>query len=195
MQENGLRDGLWFSLQKSTQNNIVVLTNVLLRRSPLVIWFTSTIYFLLISMPTECVQTRSITEPELELLRLWHLKPHNKSDDPSPPQLQFDYGGPRCRHFSRKQCPRPSVCDCDAIAPFYREVMNETTPSHSGKSLSELRVFFLDGHTGPMNDMASFMNEVLAIPSNHFDLMIFMQARVPRSFSLCHAPNVVTSRA
>jgi hypothetical protein len=67
------------------------------------------------------------------------------------------------------------ACDASAAAPFYAQ------PSPSAAQLPEarlrgLRVFFLEGHVGPMNDMLATLHDGLGMNTSGPEGMVFMRA-------------------
>ena len=67
------------------------------------------------------------------------------------------------------------ACDASAAAPFYAQ------PSPSAAQLPEarlrgLRIFFLEGHVGPMNDMLATLHDGLGMNTSGPEGMVFMRA-------------------
>ena len=57
---------------------------------------------------------------------------------------------------------KSAACSCAAAAGFHAAVEGPTAAAPP-IPLQQLRVFFLDGHTGPLNDMVSFLTTALGI--------------------------------
>jgi hypothetical protein len=77
-----------------------------------------------------------------------------------------------------------TVCTCDA-KPFFIQPHGDLLPAGEA---SKLRIFFFDGHSGPMNDMiATFMR--MGVSPDNIDGMLMAQAEQKRSFI-----NVFSSR-
>lgn len=114
------------------------------------------------------------------LLREWFRKER--------PLLTVRRKPPPCATFTQ-------TCSCtkESAAPFMVEASAAEARLTAAEAKS-LRIFFLDGHVGPMNDMMSTMHDVLGVPATNIEQMVFMQGMLVRnnidkrftSCRLCH---------
>ena len=72
-----------------------------------------------------------------------------------------------------------STCSSSAASPFLAPSLS--TARLSKADASKLRVFFLDGHVGPMNDMLATLHEVIGVPIDNIEGMVFMQGMLVRN--------------
>ncbi len=98
---------------------------------------------------------------------------------------------PQCVKPPHK-CAHSAICTRTEAADFYRPPPPiYSSPPLSSKRVRSLRIFFLEGHVGPMNDMFSFFHDGLGLGTDLVDAQIFMQAMInqrhidPR-FMRCH---------
>ena len=70
-------------------------------------------------------------------------------------------------------CPDATSCRCEARA-FHR-LVDPSAPALNATDAAKLRVFFLDGHSGPLNDMFSTLLAMNVSLSN-MDAMLMAQA-------------------
>ena len=85
----------------------------------------------------------------------------------APPQAE--HRPPPCRvltHCQQTECGPASAAAFHAPAPAMPPPLNT----------SKLRVFLLEGHTGPMNDMLHTMTTTLGVPLNQIGFMLLSQA-------------------
>ena len=85
----------------------------------------------------------------------------------APPQAE--HRPPPCRvltHCQQTECGPASAAAFHAPAPAMPPPLNT----------SNLRVFLLEGHTGPMNDMLHTMTTTLGVPLNQIGFMLLSQA-------------------
>ena len=81
----------------------------------------------------------------------------------APPQAE--HRPPPCRvltHCQQTECGPASAAAFHAPAPAMPPPLNT----------SKLRVFLLEGHTGPMNDMLHTMTTTLGVPLNQIGFML-----------------------
>lgn len=74
-----------------------------------------------------------------------------------------------------------SRCSCkfDAAAP-YLAPPPPAAPRLNSSAAAALRIFFLDGHVGPMNDMLATLHEVIGVPTSGIEGVVFMQGMLVR---------------
>jgi hypothetical protein len=121
-----------------------------------------------------------------QLLNVWKLSAESQRILYERPLRKHP---PPCRRLTSDQCPTNSTraCVCHASSGFYKESAAGHTPEESAVAhtpeldLKSLRVYFLDGHTGPMNDMLAFLHDALGIPAQNFDGIVFLQGMLMRS--------------
>ena len=112
------------------------------------------------------------------LLALWGVSGRSRRDELT------HLRPPPCRGFTEQHCPNKvgHACNCDAAARFYRSAsIAAQRYGPEGTNFTGLRVFFLEGHTGPMNDMMSFLHDVLGVRSENIDGIVFLQGMLMRS--------------
>ncbi|KAL3933257.1 MAG: hypothetical protein SGPRY_000364 [Prymnesium sp.] len=125
------------------------------------------------SAPQPCTREQPTRTSAAGLLRLWGLSGRNAT---TPVKLAAARPPP-CRPVAAHLCENLRRCDCGAAAQFYENHTSNSQQLDVEGNFSALRVFFLDGHSGPMNDMISFLNDVLQIPAESLDGMVFLQAK------------------
>ena len=81
---------------------------------------------------------------------------------------------PPCVVYAR-QC----VCNTASAASFFDQ-HDVTRPPLTRQSAAKLRIFFLDGHVGPMNDMLATLHEVIGIDPDGVEGMVMMQGMLVR---------------
>lgn len=72
-------------------------------------------------------------------------------------------------------CTSAAAAAYDAPAP-----PAESIARLSAERVRGLRIFFLDGHVGPMNDMLAFLHEALGVNTSNVEGMVMMQGLVNR---------------
>ena len=95
----------------------------------------------------------------------------------APPQAE--HRPPPCRvltHCQKTECGASSAAAFHAPAPVTPPPLNT----------SNLRVFLLEGHTGPMNDMLHTMTTTLKVPVGQIGFMGAVRARDAQRLSLIH---------
>lgn len=71
-----------------------------------------------------------------------------------------------------------SACGADAAAPFFAAAPQSAPRLEDA---SGLRVFFLEGHPGPMNDMMSTLHDVLGVRPDGVEGMVLLQGCIQRN--------------
>ena len=72
-----------------------------------------------------------------------------------------------------------AACGCAAAQGYHAHAASGSLADPS--LLKQLRVFLLDGHVGPMNDMVSLLVNVLGVSPASIDGMYFLQAHIMHS--------------
>lgn len=93
-----------------------------------------------------------------------------------PPSLVVGANAPPPCLAASASCAPTSTCDCSAARGFHAASVPGDTWRSSDPKLSGLRVFVLDGHVGPLNDMISFLVAELGVDPRNVDGMYFLQA-------------------
>ena len=76
-------------------------------------------------------------------------------------------------------CDKSATCSCNAAVGYHA---HETSGQLADASaVKQLRVFFLDGHVGPLNDMVSLLVDVMGVNPANIDGMYFLQAHIMHS--------------
>ena len=89
-------------------------------------------------------------------------------------------GPPACRTLDT--CAPSSTCDASAASPFHAAAPPPAAlPRLSARAGASLRIFFLDGHVGPMNDMLSTLHDMLGTNESGVEGMVFMQGMLNRN--------------
>ena len=88
---------------------------------------------------------------------------------------------PRCqrsrpRHGTCDPAAASSACTCASASPFHAPAPASPRADAAPPSLRGLRVLFLDGHVGPLNDMASTLIDDLGVLPQDISLLLFGQA-------------------
>ncbi len=86
-------------------------------------------------------------------------------------------GPPPCRTFDQQQS---CACAADSMSPYLGAAPPEHVQRLSDREAKALRVFFLDGHVGPMNDMLATLHEVIGVRTDNVEGMVFMQGMLVR---------------
>ena len=93
-----------------------------------------------------------------------------------PPSLVVGANAPPTCLAASASCAPTSTCDCAAARGFHATSQPDTWRSSDPQLYSGLRVFVLDGHVGPLNDMISFLVAELGVDPRNIDGMYFLQA-------------------
>lgn len=73
------------------------------------------------------------------------------------------------------------ACTADSKAPYLAAAPPGHVPRLSTTDAKALRVFFLDGHVGPMNDMLATLHETIGVSTENVEGMVFLQGMLVRS--------------
>jgi hypothetical protein len=98
------------------------------------------------------------------------------------PETTLRHGGPpSCLEPpAARLCPS-RACTSQAAAAYHAMPPAGVLPRLDAAGAAQLRVFFLDGHVGPLNDMMATLHEVVGVPAANFDAMVFGQGMLVRS--------------
>lgn len=89
-----------------------------------------------------------------------------------PPSCQHS----RPRHETCDPAAASTACTCASASPFHAPAPASPGAGAAPPSLRGLRVLFLDGHVGPLNDMASTLIDDLGVLPRDISLLVFGQA-------------------
>ena len=74
-----------------------------------------------------------------------------------------------------------SACRASAAAAPYYASASPLAPRLDAPRMNSLRVFFLEGHVGPMNDMLATLHDGLGMNVSGVEGMMFMQGMINRN--------------